>query len=164
LLSRRDEAVRGDCFAERYVEGREFNLSLLDGQDCVTVLPAAEIDFSRFPEGKPRIVGFDAKWQEDSFAYQNTPRRFAFAERDRPLLANLKKLAIECWKLFYLRGYARVDFRVDAGGQPWVLEVNTNPCLSPDAGFAAALAQAGISYDTGIERILATAGKSEPQF
>ena len=48
-------------------------------------------------------------------------------------------LAVECWRLFDLAGYARVDFRVDSRGQPWILEINANPCLSPDAGFAAAL-------------------------
>ena len=49
---------------------------------------------------------------------------------------------MDCWRLFGLRGYARVDFRVDAQLRPWILEINTNPCLSPDAGFAAALASA----------------------
>jgi len=53
-----------------------------------------------------------------------------------------------------VRGYTRVDFRVDEEGQPWILEVNANPCLSPDAGFAAALQRAGIAYPTAMARIL----------
>ena len=56
--------------------------------------------------------------------------------------------------LFKLRGWARVDFRVDAAGEPWILEVNANPCISPDAGFAAALERASIPYEEGIRRIL----------
>jgi D-alanine-D-alanine ligase len=56
--------------------------------------------------------------------------------------------------LFGLRGYARVDFRVDEDGRPWILEINANPCLSPDAGFAAALERAGIGFDQAIQRIL----------
>ncbi len=59
---------------------------------------------------------------------------------------------------FGLRGYARVDFRVDRQGRPWILEINTNPCLSPDAGFAAAVARAGIGLDEAIGTILAAAG------
>jgi D-alanine-D-alanine ligase len=66
-------------------------------------------------------------------------------------------VALKCWQVFQLRGYARVDFRVDAAGIPWVLEVNANPCISPDAGFAAALEQAGIAYADGIGRIVSTA-------
>ena len=38
--------------------------------------------------------------------------------------------------------------------QPWVLEINTNPCLSPDAGFAAALQRAGVGFDQAVARIL----------
>src|SRR5204862_2939274 len=77
-----------------------------------------------------------------------------FPASDQPLLRRLTELGRECWRLFDLSGYARVDFRVDEAGQPWILEVNTNPCISPDAGFAAALEYAGIGYDGGIERIL----------
>jgi len=57
--------------------------------------------------------------------------------------------------LFGLRGYARVDFRVDAQGRPWILEINANPCLSPDAGFAAALARAGIEFTRAVKWIVA---------
>ena len=56
-----------------------------------------------------------------------------------------------------LRGWARVDFRVDGSGRPCILEVNANPCLSPDAGFAAGLERAGIAYPDAIARIVGSA-------
>ena len=141
-------------FAEEFIDGREFNLSLLAGPTGPQVLPPAEIDFSAFPENKPRIVNYAAKWEEGTFEFQHTPRRFDFPASDQPLLAELSRLAVHCWEVCGLRGYVRVDFRVDQQGQPWILEINTNPCLSPDAGYAAALQQAGISMDEAVRRIL----------
>jgi len=70
-------------------------------------------------------------------------------------LENLARIALECWRAFELKGYARVDFRVDQEGRPWVLEVNANPCLSPDAGFAAAAERAAVPYSHVIARIVA---------
>jgi D-alanine-D-alanine ligase len=142
------------CFAEQFIEGREFNLSVLAGPDGPEVLSPAEIDFSAFPPGKPRIVGHQAKWQADSFEFNHTPRCFDFPTADRPLLDRLRSLAEQCWMLFELRGWVRVDFRVDSAGQPLILEINANPCLSPDAGFAAALGQASLPFDQAIRRIL----------
>ena len=142
------------CFAEQFIEGREFNLSLLGGGAGPEVLPSAEIDFSAFPPGKPRIVGHRAKWEQDSFEFHHTPRRFDFSPADETLLARLQDLARACWGLFGLRGYARVDFRVDLAGQPWILEINANPCLSPDAGFVAAAGRRGLDFDQMIQRIL----------
>jgi D-alanine-D-alanine ligase len=152
-LLRELEAISGKAhFAEQFIDGREFNLSLIGSEPGV--LTPAEIDFSAFPAGKHRIVGHSAKWDCDSFEYHNTGRRFEYPPSDQPLLRQLGELARECWRLFNLTGYARVDFRVDEAGEPWILEVNTNPCTSPDAGFAAALEHDGIGYDGGIERIL----------
>ncbi|MEZ6062188.1 MAG: hypothetical protein R3C19_17755 [Planctomycetaceae bacterium] len=150
LCRQRERQFGRSYFAEQYIDGREFNLSMLAGQ----VLPAAEIDFSAFPPAKPRIVGHQAKWEQDSFEYQQTPRTFHFPDSDRPLLDALDRNACRCWELFGLNGFARVDFRVDESGRPWVLEVNVNPCLSPDAGFAAALEQNGIGFDTAVQRII----------
>lgn len=154
-LAARAAETRRPCFAEQFIDGREFNLSMLAGADGPETLPPAEIVFEDFPPGKPRIVGHTAKWQEDSFEYAHTVRRFDFSESDLALLDRLRELARQCWTLFRLGGWARVDFRVDAAGRPWILEVNGNPCLSPDAGFAAALARASILYDEGMRRILA---------
>jgi hypothetical protein len=204
-LAQRTARTGRPCFAEEYIEGREFNLALLAGERrergekgglpsssairlarsqrrrrsvgiSVAVgsglndrndaakgasplfspeaLPPAEILFSAYPPDKPRIVGHRAKWQADSFEYQNTPRRFDFDAADGPLLDQLRDLARRCWTLFGLGGWVRVDFRVDAAGRPWILEVNTNPCLSPDAGFAAALHRASVPFDEAIRRIL----------
>jgi D-alanine-D-alanine ligase len=150
----RARRVGRPSFAEQFIEGREFNIALLAGLAGLEVLPPAEIDFSAFPPEKAKIVGHTAKWKEDSFEYQNTPRTFDFPESDGPLLEELRSLARQCWELFSLRGWARVDFRVDPEGRPWILEINTNPCLSPDAGFAAALARAGMPFEKAIRRIV----------
>jgi D-alanine-D-alanine ligase len=142
----------GDWFAERYVEGREFNIALLDGR----VLPMAEMRFVDWPPGKPRIVGYDAKWEEGTPGWDGTVRAFG-VERDEPALAAaLKILCEKTWSLFHLAGFARVDFRV-ADGAPLILEINTNPCISPDAGFAAAAAEAGMDYASLIEAIVGAA-------
>jgi D-alanine-D-alanine ligase len=67
-----------------------------------------------------------------------------------------------CWHAFGLSGYARVDFRVDAEGRPWVLEVNANPCLTSDAGFVAAAHQAGWSQRDVVARIVAAVPGLDP--
>jgi len=154
VLAARRAEFGGDWFAERYVPGRELNVALLATPSGPRVLPVAEIRFEHFPPDKPAIVGYAAKWHADSFEYRNTVRRFAVAPE---LTARAERLALACWELFALDGYARVDLRVDAEGAPWVLEVNANPCLSPDAGFAAALAQGGIAYATAIEWLVEAA-------
>jgi D-alanine-D-alanine ligase len=155
----RDRAPRlgGACFAEVFVDGREFNLSILAGPGGPQVLPPAEIVFEGFGPHRPRIVGYRAKWAEESFEYRHTTRRFAADKEDGALLDELRHIALACWRVFDLRGWARVDFRVDAAGRPRVLEVNANPCLAPDAGFAAAVARAGMTSAEAMARIVAEA-------
>lgn len=152
VMERRARELGGQWFAERYIEGREFNISLLERHGRAQVLPIAEMSFTGYPAGKPRIVGYAAKWDESADEYHATQR--AYPRLDPALRDALRRTALECWDLFGLRGYARVDIRTDEGGRPWVLEVNANPCLSADAGFAAAAFEAGLSYDGTIECIL----------
>ena len=153
-ISSQQEKIGMACFAEVFIEGREFNISMLAEDDGPDVLPHSEIRFDDYPSGKARVVDYRSKWVEDSFEYQHTPRCFDFPEEDEPLLHQLSDLALRCWRVFSLRGYARVDFRIDKTGSPWVLEVNTNPCLSPDGGFFAAVERSGLSFTRAIERII----------
>lgn len=162
LLEHRAPDLGGACFAELYISGREFNLSLLEDAGEVRVLPPAEIVFDGYGEDKPRILGYRAKWVEDAYEYQHTERCFDFPAKDDTLLKELQRLAKECWRVFGLMGYARVDFRVDREGCPWILEVNANPCVSPDAGFSAAVARSGLAYEEAVERILQGCLRNEP--
>lgn len=151
-MSESQQKFGGDWFAEQFVDGREFNISVLEQDGQPYILPIAEMTFVDYPKGKPRIVGYAAKWDENAPEYNATCRVFPSLpaeERDR-----LRAIVHDCWTAFGLRGYARIDFRMDSAGNPWVLEINANPCLSQDAGFAAAALQAGIAYERLIERVV----------
>jgi len=153
-ITERNLRWKTEHFAEEFIAGCEFNLSLLEVPSGVEVLPIAEIVFEGFAPGVPKIVGYDAKWAPDSEAYMGTPRSFGLEQDEPRLAAELARLALAVWALFRLRSYARVDFRVDRAGAPQILEVNMNPCLSPDAGFAAAAAEGGLAYDAMVGRIV----------
>jgi D-alanine-D-alanine ligase len=158
-LRKRKQTLGMDCFAEAYIDGREFNIALLATDQGVRLLPAAEMLFHDYPSDKLKVLDYRAKWVEDSFEYGNTGRTLDIPSQDEPLVARLRDIALTCWHLFGLRGYARVDFRVDQQGNPFVLEINANPCLSLDAGFAAALERAGIKYSEAIDDIIRDALK-----
>lgn len=150
------------CFAEEYVHGREFNISIIGGKGECEVLPPAEMCFSdEYYETKPRILGYKAKWDETSMEYQNTTRSFQFEDVDNDLIAQLKEIAGKCWKIFGLRGYARVDVRVGSNSLPSVIEINANPCIAPDSGFIAACYKAGFTNTEIIKRIIDDAKRYE---
>jgi len=144
----------GRWFAEQYVDGREFNIAVMASDHGPFVFPLAEMRFNdEWPDGKPKLVSFAAKWEEDTFDYNGSQRRFGCEDEEPELARQLIETTKKVWDLFCLRGYARVDFRVDKNSKPWVLEINPNCCISTDAGFAAAAEQAGIPYDELINRV-----------
>jgi D-alanine-D-alanine ligase len=123
----------------------------------VEVLPIAEVLFGGLEAHAPEIYGYDAKWTPDSASYIGTLRRFGL-EQDEPELAKtLKQFALACWTLFGFSGYARVDFRIDPTGAPFIIDVNPNPYLTPDTEDAAAAAEAGLSYQDLIGSIVESA-------
>ena len=154
VVAARTLRLKTDHFAEAYIEGREFHLALLERVSGVEVLPIAEIVFGGSESHAPKIYGYEAKWTTNSAAYTGTLRRFGL-EQDEPELAKtLKQFALASWTLFGFSGYARVDFRVDPTGAPFIIDVNPNPYLRPDAEDAAAAAEAGLSYQDLIGSIV----------
>jgi D-alanine-D-alanine ligase len=142
----------GPILIEEYIPGREFNISLF-GFPTPEVMPLAEIDFSGFPDDLHRIVGYQAKWDPESLEYKETRRVFP---DNLPLFfaSQMASVALECFHLFGLRDYGRVDLRLDAENTINVLEINANPCLSPDAGFPAAVAESGKNYTEMVDTFL----------
>ena len=148
-------------FCEKFIDGREFNVSVIGNKGEPRVLfPAEMVFFQKGHENK--ILCYDSKWNEESEKYDSSRRSFDLGDEDRKLIKKLKSISEKCWEIFNLSGYVRVDFRVDRKNNPFVLEINANPCLSPDSGMFAAAKNEGLSYDDLINIILAEA-KNESQ-
>ncbi len=128
LTAAREERLGKRCFAERYVDGREFNVCAYGAKDRPVVLPPYEWVFPGFPEaGKPCFINYDAKWTENTFEYDALAAVYHLPPEDEALSRELVRLAEECWRRFELNGWARLDFRIDSEGRPWILEINANP-------------------------------------
>jgi D-alanine-D-alanine ligase len=134
LMARKRAEFGGEWFAETYVEGREFDLAIVETPNGPVVFPPAEITFADRSGDAPRIYNFASKWAEGTDEYEAALR--IFPPREEPLFSELDRIALACWHLFALTGFSHIEFRVDKKtGQPYVLEVNANPCLTREAGY-----------------------------
>jgi D-alanine-D-alanine ligase len=141
-------------FVEEFVEGREFNISIIAGKKGPEVLPFAEMTFIDYPDDKPRIMGYTAKWNEHSFEYSHTRRTFEVEGLGKTVLDQMKRICKKTWNSFGLKGYVRLDFRIDSNSRSYVIDINANPCLSGSGGFMAACEQAGIDIPQIMRRIV----------
>lgn len=140
--------VWDEVIVQRYIDGREVNVGILGD----AVLPIAEIDFGKMPRGRWRIVTYQSKWAPGSVDDIGGEPRCP-AKLPAKVAAEARRVAVRAWQLAGGTGYGRVDMRIDANGQPWILEVNGNPDIAPDAGLARMARVAGIEYPALIRNI-----------
>lgn len=143
---------RQPVIAERYVDGREINVTLIGNDQDLRMLPLHEIDFSAMPKDRPRIVSYAAKWDEQHVDYAGT-KPVPLRDASPRLVADVEAVARAAYRALGLRDYGRVDLRIDQNGTPWVIDVNPNCDISPDAGVARAAKVAGMSYPQLIQTI-----------
>ncbi len=148
------ENYKQPALVEEFIDGREIYVGIIGHKNPV-VMPITEIDF-KLPPGVPKICSYDAKWKEESDDYKLTEPKCP-AELDPELEKELKKAALKAFKVMGCRDYARVDFRVDKEGKPYVLEVNPNPDISTDAGLARMAKAKGWDYGDLIVNIVESA-------
>jgi len=145
-------------FAESFLPGREINIGLLqDESGAWSTLAPSEILYTDPTDPAP-FLDYESKWDEGSSSYKNSARSLDFNPDDVSLLEELKSIALKCAETFSLGGYGRVDFRLDGENHPMVMEINANPCLSPNSGFVSAALKSGISYTDMIRRIIRSSG------
>jgi len=146
------ESYRQPILVEEFINGREFNISLL-GDHPARVLPLSEINFSLLESGRHHIASYEAKWLPDHPMFQKTPP-VCPADVDEALRIRLQDVAIQVYQLLKGQDYGRVDVRVDTHEKIFILEFNPNPDISRDAGFANAVRAAGMTYENLIDRII----------
>lgn len=142
----------GQWIAEEFIAGREIFVPMIEDQDgqCKVLMPAELRLLNKQPLGN-EIYDFDKKWVEYEPGYdpKTAPMThyFDFPERDQAMIENLRVISKTCWDFLGLKGYARLDFRLDDDGNPWILEINPNPWLAKCGVFVEAAALEGISCD-----------------
>jgi D-alanine-D-alanine ligase len=129
-----------EVIIEEYIDGRELNVAILNNK----VLPVSEIKFTGLPEDLPKIVTYDGKWIANSVYYDNTKPQCP-AKLNQKIKNKIEKAALSAFEALNCRDYARVDIRLNSN-VPYVVEVNPNPDISFDSGFARAASAAGISH------------------
>jgi D-alanine-D-alanine ligase len=140
---------RQPALVEQYIAGRELNVALL-GNTQPEVLPISEIMFNFSDE--PKIVDYSAKWFRESDEYEKTVPTCP-ADLTPSTRTAVESWALQAYQALCCRDYARIDIRLK-GTTTYILEVNPNPDISPDAGFVRSLKVAGISYEAFIERLI----------
>jgi D-alanine-D-alanine ligase len=143
------------ALVEQFIDGRELNVAVI-GYKKPTTLPISEIDFSGLHDGMPKIVSYAAKWLNGTVEYKGT-NGLCPAKLPAAIETQLRETALKCFQLIGCRDYARIDFRLAADGTPYVLEVNPNPDISDDAGFARAAKAAGYTFPQIIGKIVESA-------
>ena len=143
------------ALAQRFLPGREFNVGILGGRK-LTLLPLAEVDYTRMPADIPPIMSYAAKWMETSVEYQSTSV-ICPANVTPELAREISTIALKAFRAVGGWGYGRVDIRLDEAGRPYVLEVNCNPSLEESVALARSAEKVGIDYRHLLQHIVKTA-------
>ena len=142
---------------EEYLPGKEFTCAVLGNGDEATVLPLVGMNFESLPQGALPIYSFDAKfvWDrpENPLDIFQCPARIT-----KELQASIERVTLDAFRVLGCRDWARIDVRLDAAGNPNVLEVNPLPGILPDPADNSCLPKAaraaGIGYDELIQSCL----------
>jgi D-alanine-D-alanine ligase len=141
-----------DAIVEQYVEGRELYVGVI-GNEQPRAFPVWEMKFTSMPTSLHRIATARVKW---SALYQRKHGiRCGSARLPRHGMAeSIQQLAVRTFRALQMNGYGRIDIRLDAAGQPWVLEANANPQLAYGEDFAESAHHGGMSYEALLQQIL----------
>lgn len=120
------EAYEQPAMVETYVEGKDITCGLTGNGDDVHFFPITEVDFSGYPQGLEAIYGVEQKVDFDEYYRNKCPAPLGDA-----LTEEIRRLTHEVFKVTGCRDFARVDFRLTDAGQPYILEINGLPGITP---------------------------------
>lgn len=154
--------LNDDVMVEEFIDGREFYISILGSGKNTMPLEIVELDFSKWPENKPKIYSKKAKFDESSEEFKSIGFKYG---SDIDLSQDIKKkmndIAIKVSRALDIGDYARVDVRMDKEERLYVLEINLNPYLAKGDIFSMAAEASGILYNDLINKIALSALKRQ---
>src|SRR6059058_3461353 len=145
------ESIGTAAIVEQYIEGRELYVGVI-GNQVLQALPVWELFFTNMPEGSKRIATDRVKWNakyQKKYGIDSGPTKELTPER----CEQIQYLCKRAYRALELSGYARIDLRLDACGNAWVIEANPNPQIAKGEDFAASAEKVGIAYEGVLQRI-----------
>ncbi|MFA7653937.1 MAG: ATP-grasp domain-containing protein [Candidatus Magasanikbacteria bacterium] len=151
---------------EEYIEGDEYDASIIGNDDELRVLPLSRSIFKELPEGYWHIYPFAAKWDEDpeydKIIIQSPPKNIS-----KKLESLISEIALDTYNILDCHDYGRVEVRVDADDNPYVLELNPNPSINVGDSTPGAAELVGMDYGAFLEemiRLAITRYKDRPAY
>lgn len=145
---------------EEFIEGRELHISVL-GNETPVMLPAIEFDFSDLPDDHPPLISYEIKWSPLDSSYHQV-HTVCPAPLSRKELRKIEEAVLPAYRLTGCRDYARVDMRMNARGEVFILEVNPNPDLTEGVSFMESAEKAGKSFSGTLREIVEMALSRAP--
>lgn len=127
-----------DVLIERFIPGRELTVAVLGGE----AFPIVEI------KAQGGHYDYEHKYTAGMSEY------FCPADLPEPLAARIRDLGLRAARVLGCRGVSRVDFRLSPANEPYCLEVNTIPGMTPTSLVPMAAQARGLSYDQLVGRML----------
>jgi D-alanine-D-alanine ligase len=131
----------GGLFVEQYIAGREFTTFIIGAakriKQCKVFEPIERVFHHSLPE-EEKFLSFDRLWEiyEDEKPMPDQENFYDYtAVTDEHLSEQLKELSLDAYASVKGTGYTRIDFRMDASGKLYVLEVNAQCGLSDDENY-----------------------------
>jgi len=146
------ESIGTDAITERFIDGRELYVGVA-GNERLQVFPIWEINLSKLPDGAHRIATDRVKWNVE-YQKKHKIETNAATDLSDTLSEQIQRVSKRVYRALEMSGYARMDFRLDAHGNFFVMEANANPQLAFGEDFAESAERAGISYEELLQRIL----------
>jgi D-alanine-D-alanine ligase len=155
------EKYQEPVLVEEFIDGREFHVGVV-GNGKLQMLPPAEVDFSIFEDIHDRLCTYDANFNPESLAYQNSWAKLP-VEFTREELKKMEKAVMGAYRATGCRDYARMDLRMK-NGEFYILDVNHNADLSPDNSLIKAAELVGYSYGQFGSLLVNLAAQRHPIF
>ena len=152
--------LQSDVIVEEYIHGRELYVAVFESSGIVKAMPPRELFFDKLDKSQPMVATYKAKW-DNKYRTRWGISTGRAVDLPQALTKTINEASLRVFKSLGLTGYARIDWRMTAAGEPVFIEANPNPALSQDDDFALAAKDGGISYGELIATIIGSALSAE---
>ncbi|MFA6306087.1 MAG: ATP-grasp domain-containing protein [Candidatus Gracilibacteria bacterium] len=147
------EEYKRPALIEEYIEGTEFDVSLIGNEEEVEVLPLIRSTFEKMTKGRWHIYSSDL-WDKKNKSVLDTIKVEKPARISKKLETLISEMALDVYNIFDCHDYGQIEFRVDKEGNPYVIELNPNPPIDKDDFIAISAKLAKYNYDELLEKII----------